>query len=1280
MKLPKTLSSVVLAGILLMQVQQSNAATGADFSIQKSGPSSVVRGNTVVYTVTIFNAGPMTGNNVVIADAIPAGLTFDSSQSSPNCLQNGVNILCDNMTLNSGDSATVTIAFNVPTVSNCTLTTIHNHASVSTSTTDPNSANNQSQTVSTTVTCPPAGADLSVTKSGPSSVERGDIAYYSVTAFNAGPTTATNVKITDPIPAGLTFNASQSSPNCVQSGLNIVCTDPSLGNGQNTTFTIAFNVPTTTHCTQTTVNNKATVSSSVTDPNSGNNTSQTIQTTLTCPIISADLSIAKSGPAFVVRGSVIAYTVTAFNAGPSTATTVVITDPIPSGLTFNPSQSSSNCIHSGANIVCTIPSITNGQNSTVTIAFTTATMTNCTEVTVSNTATVSAATTDANPGNNQSNVAETTVTCPLSADLSILKSGPTSVARGGVVSYTLTASNAGPSAANNVTITDPIPAGFTFNASQSSGNCAPSGSNIVCTNPSIANGQSTTVTIAFNVPTMTSCVQTTVNNTATVASSCTDPNPSNNTSNTVATTLTCPVVQADLSIQKSGPASVTRGGVAVYHLNIFNAGPSTAVNVTVTDAIPTGLTFNAGQSSNSCSQIGTNIVCTNFNLSSGQSTILPIAFNVPTISSCTPTTVSNHAIISSSTTDPNLSNNTSQIVQTTLTCPNITADLSIVKSGPSSVVRGSVLSYTVTATNAGPSAATNVVINDPIPSGLTFNAGASSSNCSQNGSNIVCNAATLGSGQSTTVTIAFNVPTITNCTQTTVNNTATVSSSTGDPNTSNNTSATIQTTITCPSITADLSIVKSGSSSVLRGGIAYYTLTVTNAGPGTATSIVITDPIPSGLNFNTGISSSSCTQNGSNIQCNIASLANGQSTSVTLAFNVPTMTSCVQTIVTNNATVSSATTDPNTSNNTSATIQTTLTCPITNADLAIVKTGTSTVLRGGIATYTLTVTNLGPATATSVVITDPIPSGLNFNSSLSSSNCSQNGSNILCTVATLTNGQSTTVTLAFNVPTISNCTQTIVTNNATVSNATTDPNLSNNTSQTIQTTLTCPPTGGTVTIYKTDNRSTATAGDTLHYQIILTNSASSAATNLTVTDSVPQGLTILTVSNSGIVSGQNVTWNNVTVGANTSLTITLDAQVRSDVLNNTVVHNTATVNSQTATDDTTIQNHIYEPPYYPPTYPPYFPPVYTPPPPPVFTPPTPPVFYPPVVVPQTGTNNTQFYASLTDTSHLTVAKKGQKNSEGSAHSSFPGLLYSMLVSLIGVASAAASKLLPKLFA
>ncbi len=69
----------------------------------------------------------------------------------------------------------------------------------------------------------------------------------------------------------------------------------------------------------------------------------------------ADLSIAKSAsPDPATSGKPLAYTILVQNHGPSDATGILVTDALPAGVAYDPSQSSQQCAEAGAVIVCDV--------------------------------------------------------------------------------------------------------------------------------------------------------------------------------------------------------------------------------------------------------------------------------------------------------------------------------------------------------------------------------------------------------------------------------------------------------------------------------------------------------------------------------------------------------------------------------------------------------------------------------------------------------------------------------------------------------------------------------------------------------------------------------------------------------------------------------------------------------------------------------------------------------------------------------------------------------------
>jgi uncharacterized repeat protein (TIGR01451 family) len=211
------------------------------------------------------------------------------------------------------------------------------------------------------------------------------------------------------------------------------------------------------------------------------------------------------------------------------------------------------------------------------------------------------------------------------------------------------------------------------------------------------------------------------------------------------------------------------------------------------------------------------------------------------------------------------------------------------------------------------------------------------------------------------------------------------------------------------------------------GGTAAFTITVTNTGTVTLTSVTVTDPLSTG-----------CAKT-------IGTLTAGQSTSygcsqsgVTAAFtNVATVTGhpAVGPDVTASASANVTLNPPPPPPPSTPT-------PTPTVDLAIVKSaGPASLQTGGAVTYTLTVTNNGPVTDTGVQVADSLPTGITFVSVNSTLGTCSGGNLIQCSLGTMTNGQTATITIAGTATTAGT-----ITNTATVVGNLAETNLANNTS------------------------------------------------------------------------------------------------------------------------------------------------------------------------------------------------------------------------------------------
>ena len=173
------------------------------------------------------------------------------------------------------------------------------------------------------------------------------------------------------------------------------------------------------------------------------------------------------------------------------------------------------------------------------------------------------------------------------ADLSITKSdGVSDVVAGEVTvhTYTITVTNNGPDDATNVVVTDTFPSGFTRDAvDPSQGSCLGSPS-FTCDLGTIGNGDSVTIDVDYTVPSATTLSQS---NTVSVDGDQDDDNATND-SDTDTNTVSAIANISDLKIDTPDP--VVAGTTLKYTITVTNAGPSDAVDATVQDSLPSGVT------------------------------------------------------------------------------------------------------------------------------------------------------------------------------------------------------------------------------------------------------------------------------------------------------------------------------------------------------------------------------------------------------------------------------------------------------------------------------------------------------------------------------------------------------------------------------------------------------------------------------------------------------------------------------------------------------------------
>ncbi len=192
------------------------------------------------------------------------------------------------------------------------------------------------------------GVDLAVTKVvDDTTPNETDLITYTINITNNGPSNATNVIMTDAIPARLTFvRFVPATLPCVYADPTLTCTFPTLNVGQTRTVGIEATVDTGT--SGSTITNTATVTANESESNLANNTGTAVLT-----VDGVDLAVTKVVDTPTPgEGNTINYTITVRNNGPAPATGIAITDTLPAGVTYvsDDSASTSTTYDSGTGV------------------------------------------------------------------------------------------------------------------------------------------------------------------------------------------------------------------------------------------------------------------------------------------------------------------------------------------------------------------------------------------------------------------------------------------------------------------------------------------------------------------------------------------------------------------------------------------------------------------------------------------------------------------------------------------------------------------------------------------------------------------------------------------------------------------------------------------------------------------------------------------------------------------------------------------------------------------
>ena len=1129
-------------------------------------------GDVVTFTVNLNNTGALSATGVSVGNLVPNGYDGITAISNGGTFSFVTDIVSwTGLTIPAGNSISLTFNATVQTPTGAASEFTHIAEVVASDQFDLDSTPNnddgdQSEDDEDNISASPVQSDLSLTKSvvgNDLTPNVGEEITFQITVFNGGPDDATNVEVSDLLPTGFDFVQSSITAG-LYNELTGVWDVGTVCSGSNKTLFIDVLVNPTGIYTNTAEIIASDAFDIDSTPNNNVGSEDDQDEVIVTPVEVIDLSLSKTVDNSTpdVNTNVV-FTLTVTNDGPNDATTVQITDILPSGFAYD--SDDGGIAYDNLSGLWDVGTLPNGSSASLNITATvntTGVYTNTAEIINHDQLDL-----DSTPNNGvlseDDQDAITLAPNPL-VDISVTKTADDLTPNvGDPIVFTISATNDGPSDATNVVVTDFLASGYGLvSAVASNGTYEPL--NGFWTIGNLANGLTETLTLTANVLPTGDYSNTAELTGLTEEDIDSDPANNDETEDDQQTITPVPVLVSDLILRKSVDVlSPFVGDQVIFSISISNTGPSDVTGVEVLDLLPSGYSYVSNSRTAGVYNPNTGIWQLNGVIPNGTTETLNLVATVNASGDYFNVT----EVLSSSNLDPNSTPNNNVVTENDQdsagTTPLPSADLSLLKTVDNEFpdVLDNVI-FTITVTNDGLSDATGVVVSDALPSGYTYLSDDSGGTYSS--ATGLWNIGTIAGGSSTILNLTAQV----NPTGNYTNAAEVISSIERDPDSTPGNNILSEDDqdeqSTIPRTLADISITKSVNDlSPSVGDQITFTVSVNNAGPNDASSLVIEDVLASGYSF---VSANPSSGNYNNVTgaWSINSLTNGTTETLQIVVTVLPTGSYANTAEL--ITVDTFDPDSTPNNNLDSEDDQDTVVPVPNglADVSLTKTvDNASPNVGDIVEFTLNLSNDGPNDATGVIVTDILPSGYTYESHVATAGIYNEQTGLWSLNSSVFSGSTETlvILLTVNAPTgtMDEYLNVAEITAADLADPDSDPNanlsqddLGDGIADDDEATAFVVPQTTDISITKSVDNPSPQIGDEVVFTITVTNEGNLEATNIGIEEQLPSGYRLVSSQTDfGNYDESSGFWEieNLPAFVSANLTITVEVLDINDYLN-----------------------------------------------------------------------------------------------------------------------------------